>query len=234
MSPPCDPFCLKYQTFIEFFNKSISYQETDSFLTTVMSETKDSQVVTAGPSGVDGAVGVQVPHWFVAVVNSRHEKAVDARLKDLGVTSYVATQSEMRVWANGRRKLVERVVIPARVFIKCSEKQRLDIVRLPFIQRFMVNRAVETGGLNKPVAIIPDLQMDRLAFMLGQSDALVEFDPMIFKVNDNVRVLRGPLRGLEGEIVKNPDGSHSLTVGLDILGGARITVDPRDVEKIIS
>lgn len=48
--------------------------------------------VTTVPSGVDGAVGVSNAKWFVAIVNSRHEKSVAEKLKNLGYTAYVATQ----------------------------------------------------------------------------------------------------------------------------------------------
>lgn len=69
---------------------------------------KIENVVTAEPSGVDGAVGVPEAKWFVAIVNSRHEKLVAEKLQTTGIETYVATQKEMRVWANGRRKIVDR------------------------------------------------------------------------------------------------------------------------------
>ena len=68
--------------------------------------------------------------------------------------------------------------------------------------------------------------------MLGQSDYPVEFIPTEFKVNDNVRVIRGKLCGLEGEIRENSDGTHTLIVSLSLLGGATVFIDPHDVEKI--
>lgn len=189
-------------------------------------------VLSAVPQGVDGAVGVPESKWFVAIVNSRHEKVVGERLAENGLETYVAIQKEMRVWANGRRKLVDRVVIPAMVFVKCSEKERRRIVTLPYINRFLVNRSADSGGLNKPVAVIGDDEIQKLKFMLGQSDSPVEFVPTEFHVHDTVRVVRGNLRGLEGEIRENSDGSHTLVVGLSLLGGAIVHIQPRDVEKI--
>ena len=197
---------------------------------------KDGSVTSVHPVA-DGAVGVageqpEKTHWFVAVVNSRHEKTVSARLIDDGFTSYVATQKEMRVWQNGRRKIIDRVVIPSVVFIKCTERERRKIVALPYILRFMVNRAVDSRNLNRPVAVISDAEIEKLRFMLGQSETPVNFEPTIYKVRDNVRVIRGHLKGLEGEIMKNSDGTHTLTVGLTLLGGATVLINPLDVEKI--
>lgn len=182
----------------------------------------------------DGAVGVsETKKWFVAIVNSRHEKSVGDKLQGINIECYVATQPEMHVWANGRRKIIDRVVIPSVVFIRCTDKERRHIVGLPYINRFMVNRSVHSGSLNKPVAVICDAEMAKLKFMLGHSDHPVGFLPTEFRINDTVRVIRGGLRGLEGEIRKNSDGSHVLVVRLSVLGGATVYINPQDVEKIV-
>ena len=197
-----------------------------------MSTGQVDRTSAAVPSGVDGAVGVAGRKWFVAIVNSRHEKSVAQKLQELGIDTYVATQEELHVWKNGRRKKIDRVVIPSVVFVKCDESTRRKIVAYPFICRFMVNRSAESGTLNKPVAVIPDQQISRLRFMLGQSEIPVDFAPTAFHVNDSVRVIRGNLKGLVGEIMKNSDGTGTLTIGLSLLGGATVTIDPKDVEKV--
>lgn len=197
-----------------------------------MSNYLEYSKVAAEPVGVDGAVGVTDSKWFVAIVNSRQEKAVAQKLREAGVECFVATQKEMRLWQNGRRKMIDHVVIPSVVFVRCTEKERREIVALPYVNRFMVNRTADSGTLNRPAATIPAVQMQRLQFMLGQSETPVNFEPTIFKVNDNVRVIRGHLRGLEGEIMKNSDGTHTLTISLSLLGGATVTIDPKDVERL--
>ncbi len=193
-----------------------------------LSDSIETTVLT----GVDDAVGVSDAKWFVAIVNSRHEKSVAESLLNLNVECYVATQKEMRVWKNGKRKIIDRVVIPSMVFVRCTDKDRRGIVGLPFINRFMVNRASETNGLNKPVAVIGDTDIAKLKFMLGQTERPVEFVPTVYKVKDVVRVVRGGFKGLTGEILSNSDGTHDLLVGISMLGGARMLIDPVDVEKI--
>lgn len=188
--------------------------------------------LTTMPRGVDDAVGVSEDKWFVAIVNSRHEKVVGEKLAEFGLETYVAIQKELHVWKNGRRKMIDRVVIPSTVFVRCSESQRRQIVNLPYINRFLVNRSADSGGLNKPVAVIGNKEIDILKFMLGQSDSPVEFVPTEFRVNDNVRVIRGNFRGLTGEIRENSDGTHVLVVGFPLLGGAKVFIQPLDVEKV--
>lgn len=201
----------------------------------MVSDTKrcpSDAAITTVPQGVDDAVGVPQSKWFVAIVNSRHEKAVAGKLAEIGLETYVAIQKEMRVWANGKRKIVDRVVIPSMVFVKCTEKERRQIVTLPYVNRFLVNHTAESGGLNKPVAVIGEAEIRKLKFMLGQSDSQVEFVPTEFRVKDNVRIIRGNLRGLEGEIRENSDGTHTLVVSFSLLGGATVFIQPQDVEKI--
>ena len=106
---------------------------------------------------------------------------------------------------NGRKAKVDKVVIPSVVFVKCTEKERKSIVSLPFINRFMVNRALASvNGLHKPLVTIPQKQIDTLRFMLGQSDIPVNFVETPFRQHDKVVVVRGNLKGVEGEVIQAP------------------------------
>lgn len=205
-----------------------------------MADNSEPSRVSATLPGVDDAVGVpgakgqaEKGSWYVAIVNPRHEKSVARKLDEAGIENFVAIQRELHLWQNGRKRTVDRVVIPSIVFIRTTEQERLRLVTLPYILRFMVDRAATApDGLRRPAATIPDIQMQRLRFMLGQIDSPVEFRPTPYRVNDTVRVIRGQLKGLEGSVMQNSDGTHTLLVGLSILGGAAVRIDPTDVEKI--
>lgn len=193
---------------------------------------ENTTIITTGPQGVDGAVGVAKTNWYAAIVNSRHEKKAAENLTQLGLECFVASQDEMRIWKNGRRKLTARIVIPSTVFIRCTEIQRRQIVTQPYINRFLVNRMAESGSLNKPVAIIPDRQIETLRFMLGQSDHEVSFMPGPFAAGELVRVIRGKLKGLEGTVMHSADDTtRKLIVQMGVLGGAAVTISPLDLAK---
>jgi len=186
----------------------------------------------AAPVCAGDAVGVPARKWFVAVVNHNTEKVCAERITKAGYECYLPTQEEMRVWKNGRRAKVVRVVIPALLFIRCTERERLSIVSLPYIKRFMTDRASSSpDSLRKPVAVIPDRQIETLRFMLGNSDTPVSIVGE-YRKGDKVRVIRGGLRGLEGEVVQTTDGKSQLTVGIDFLGYARVDINSLDVERI--
>lgn len=193
-----------------------------------MSTLATNQSISTAPSVADGAVGVPGARWYVAIVNHNSEKTVANRLSAIGYTTYVASQPEMRIWANGRRKLIDRVVIPSMVFINCTEQERLHAVNLPFIFRFLSDRAAGP----RTVATIPDAQIDTLRFMLGNSDNPVDLQPRAYNIGDLVKVVRGKLKGIVGRVRTASDGNSRLVVDLDILGCATTLIDPVNLEPL--
>ena len=202
----------------------------------VMSIDIDNKSVAAAPEaeGVGDAVGMERRHWFVAIVNHNSEKSSAARLTALGYECFVPVQEECRVWRNGRKARVQRVVIPSTLFVRCSESRRLQAAALPRVFRFLTDKAGGRNPYGKSVAIIPDAQIDTLKFMLGNSDTPVEISERPYGRGDKVRVVRGSLRGLEGEVLTGSNGRSELIVGLDILGAATVSIDPVNLEPILS
>jgi transcription antitermination factor NusG len=173
----------------------------------------------------DDAEGI--PRWYVAYVGTRAEKAVRDRLISLGYEAYAATQWEIRVWRNGRKKKIERPVITQYVFIRLTERQRAVVVAMPEIHYFLVNKAGATNEYGRHLpAVIPDAQMRMLQRMLGQSESAVRFATSGFAVGDTVRVL-GWGDNLEGHVVRIP-GDHAKYVGIriDQLGCAYMEISP--------
>ena len=198
-----------------------------------MSTSTDTEYVTTVRPDAGGAVGVASRQWFVAIVKNNTEKSAEERLARLGHETYVARQQVLRVWKNGRKAKVDKVLIPAMVFVKCTEAERKEIVALPFISRFMTNKAAASADSpTKPLAVIPQEQIDTLKFMLGQSDIPVTMVAAPYKVRDRVVVVRGNLRGLEGEVVQTADGKSDLIIRVDLLGCAQVTINALDLEPL--
>ena len=187
---------------------------------------------TTAPLNADGAVGVSGRQWYAAVVNHNAERSSATKLGAEGFECFAASQTEMRQWRNGRKSRVERIVISSIIFVRCTERQRLAIVQRPYIFRFLTDKASGNDAGRGRVAVIPDIQIERLRFMLGNSDTPVEVSSTPLEPGRRVRVVRGSLRGLEGEIISTPDGKDELYVRLDHLGCARLTIDRLDVEAL--
>ena len=195
-----------------------------------MTEEKENlQVSSPVKSVTDDAVGMP---WFVALVRHNTEKKLFELLSSKGLDVYIPVQSRLRVSPSGRKKWVEKVVLPSKLFLRCSEKQRLEVVSHPFIYRFMMNPSAPLVNGVRRLALIPDKEIQTLRFMLNQSDYPVDFVETEFSLNDSVRVIRGSLKGLEGKIIESPCPNKDLVVYLDLLGCARILIPSSDIEKI--
>jgi transcription antitermination factor NusG len=185
--------------------------------------------------GVGDAVGVQSPKWYVAFVGHNTEKSCREKLQKLGYESYVASQEEVHEWKNGRKKKIERVVISTLLFVRVTEKQRHEIVNLPFIKYFLTDKARSTNDYGRhPLAVIPDSQMQQLRFMLFNAEEPVTFVTEHLRLGDHIRVARGSLKGLEGNVVRYKDGASYLVAQIESFGYAMIKIAIEDVEIINS
>ena len=184
---------------------------------------------------VDEAVGVpngEEKHWFIAYVGSRAEKSVRDMLLKKGVEAFAATQWELHVWKNGRRKKVETPVITQYVFIHVTEMQRKELVELPEIHFFLTDKASATNEYGRHrLATVPQAQMEVLMAMLAESDNRVQFATTGFTVGEEVRVL-GWGDNLTGTIVRLR-GDHSRYIGIRItqLGCAYMELSPKRLVK---
>ena len=163
--------------------------------------------------------------WIAVYTRPRSEKKVANELAKYEIESYVPIQSVVKQWSD-RKKKVDCVVIPMVVFAKVDHESVPYVKKLP-----LVIKVLSLPGQNSP-ARIPDKQIYQLQFMLKESDVPVVFEQTEFKRFDKVRVIRGNLSGLEGEVIRTNDGQAKLLVSIDILGGATVTINPHDLEII--
>ncbi len=193
----------------------------------------DNKEVSTATDVVDDAVGVSKRQWYVAIVNHNTEKQAAEKLSKLGIINYLPTQSEIRVWKNGRKSKVDRVVIPSTVFVYCTEQERREIVGLPFVNRFMMNKAgFNTFKGHRPLAIITEKEINLLKYMLGQSDVAIDVTDKKYKRGERVKIIRGCLVGLEGQILEVRDAKSELIVELDFFGCARFMIDSINLAKL--
>ena len=163
--------------------------------------------------------------WIAALVQSCLEKRVGERLDKLGVENYIPTQTVIRQWSD-RKKKIERVVIPMIVFIRTDEMTERRLRMQTYIRKIL-----SYPGQWK-AAVIPDAQIDRLKFMLRHAESSVELLEQTLQVGEAIRVARGPLKGLEGEIYQVQPDKPMVAIRIDCLGYACVSIDKSDLEII--
>lgn len=167
--------------------------------------------------------------WVAVKTKTRCEKKAAEGIDQAGFKTYVPLQTQMRQWSD-RKKRVEVVIIPGTIFVRADETGLTDILRNPYVL------AILKYPGQRQTARIPDKQINQLRFMLNASDTPVTFEPSgpsaAFRSGTPVRVRRGNLRGLTGQVERTSDGRASLRITLDLLGGARVEISPADLEPL--
>ena len=163
--------------------------------------------------------------WVAALVQMNCEKKVAAKLEQMGVANYVPVQREEHQWSD-RKKKIDRVVIPMVVFVRLAQNEEDEFRRLSFILKF-----ITYPGSKELATPIPDEQIEKLKFLLHNADAKVSIVENL-KVRDRVRLVRGPMIGLEGELSYIEDNKPIVAIRVDGLGYACINVDKVNLELI--
>jgi len=127
-------------------------------------------------------------------------------------------------WSD-RRKVVDRVLLPMMIFVHVDLQEQKEVLTLSAISRYMVLRGESTP------AVIPDQQMLRFKFMLDYSDETISMSTSPLAPGEKVRVIKGPLAGLEGELV-NVNGKSKVAVRLTMLGCACVDIPAGCVEPV--
>jgi len=131
------------------------------------------------------------PHWYAAYTCAQHEKRVVEQLAERAVEHFLPLYASVRRWKD-RRVRHELPLFPGYVFVRLALRDRLRVLQIPSVVRL-----VGFGGLP---AALPDEQVDILrAGLAGQLRA--EPHPFL-TVGRRVRVVCGPLAGMEGIIVR--------------------------------
>ena len=162
--------------------------------------------------------------WYVAYVRLFHERKTAEKLSTMGIRSFVPIREEIHQWSQ-RRKKVMVVLTPQLIFIHATVRERMEALTLPAISRYMVLRGEHTP------AVIPDRQMEQFMFMVDYSEETIEMFTSPLEPGQSVKVIKGPLAGMEGELLEI-DGKSKVIVRLDLLGCAGVDMPAGYVEAL--
>ena len=162
--------------------------------------------------------------WLAVYVKMHHEKKVRDKQTEIGIENFLPVQTEIKQWSD-RKKKVERVLIPMMIFVHVDKDEQITVIRQPSVLRYLVLR-----GEHAPTEI-PENQMDKFIFMLDFSEQPVNFSTNELRPGEKVKVIKGPLSGLEGELV-NLEGKSNIAIRITQLGCAVVEINANMVKKI--
>lgn len=164
-------------------------------------------------------------YWVAVLVQMCTEKKVGERLTKLHIENYVPTQKEVHQWSD-RKKYVERVVIPMVVFVRVDEVLEKQLKTYSFVYKLLSYPG------SKNAAVIPEEQIESLKFMLNHADSNVVLDNNLLQIGEEVRIVRGSLKGLEGELHVVDMDKMMVAIRIECLGCACVNVALTDVERL--
>src|SRR5690242_19673148 len=146
---------------------------------------------TVGASTLSLDTTLLEPRWFVAQTNARHEKKVHVGLTERGIESFLPLYSEIHRWRDRKQK-VDMPLFPGYVFVRLPLVEKIAVLRQPGVARL-----VSVAGVPAPVS---ESEIVALRDGLAQQ---IKAEPYPFlRTGERVRVVRGPLAGLTGILVR--------------------------------
>jgi transcription antitermination factor NusG len=163
--------------------------------------------------------------WFACYTRARHEKRVEALLRERGFDSYLPTFPRVRQWKD-RKKLIDWPLFPGYVFGQFPVGELYRVVSIPGVATI-----VRTNGRPVPVRFEDLENVRRFAQALADVDVAPELVPFV-GVGQWVRVREGPFEGVCGVVLEQRN-RRRVRVGVEAIGqGLEVDIDTRLLEPV--
>jgi transcription antitermination factor NusG len=172
-------------------------------------------------TGIHNAVAVEYvgPRWYAAYTSANHEKRVALQLQERAVEHFLPLYESVRRWKDRRRKL-QLPLFPSYLFVRVALCDRLRVLQVPGVARLV--------GFNGLPCALPDSEIEAIQTCLARRVCL---EPHLYvQVGRRVRVKAGPLKGLEGILIRRKNASR-FVISLDlIMRSVAVEIDGTEVE----
>jgi transcription antitermination factor NusG len=166
--------------------------------------------------------GLSLP-WYAIYTRHQHEKVISQILRAKGLDVFLPLYNSTRRWKD-RIVHLSLPLFPCYLFLRGMEQRRLDVVTTPGI--------VSVLSVNGEPAVIPESEIEAVRKAIEWGNR-VEPHPFL-RCGDRVRVIAGPLEGLEGILVRKKN-LFRLVLSVELLErSAAVEVDVSSVERVAS
>ena len=161
--------------------------------------------------------------WYAVYTKSKHERKVNTHLVQEGITTFLP---EMERWSSrkDRRKKIWYPIFPGYLFIntELDVESRLKVIKTKGVVRILGHRGIPT--------VIPEHQIESIQKAIDSRKNISSFPYL--KTGQSVRVMSGPLDGVEGIFVSEK-GKGKLIISVDILQrSVSVEIEEADVEPL--
>jgi transcription antitermination factor NusG len=158
--------------------------------------------------------------WYALYTRHQHEKTVADILSRKGFEIFLPLYSTIHRWKD-RNKQLSLPLYPGYVFVYDNLERKLPILTTPG-----VHSIVGMAGCPEP---IPDSEIHAVRRIL-ESSLAVEPHPYL-RCGDRVRVLMGPLEGIEGILVRKKNDFRLVLSVEMLMKSVAVEIDAALVER---
>lgn len=144
-------------------------------------------------------------NWIAVYTKSRHEQTVVNELNKKNIESYCPMFKERRQWSD-RKKWVHFPLFRSYVFANIEINENIYV-----LQTIGVNKIVK---FQEKISIIPDQVIDNIKNIIEGGYNVEQTD--YFIKGDEVRVVSGPLKGLDG-VVLDLRGANKIIIKIEAI-----------------
>lgn len=161
------------------------------------------------------------PHWYALRTRSRHEKRVQDQLSARGIEPFLPLMQRWRQWKD-RRKQVAFPLFPGYCFARFPPEGRVEVLKAYGVVQIIGNR-------EGPIPV-PESEIEAVRRLVTST---LPYDPHPYLLEGmRVEVIRGPLVGLQGVLLrKSPRARLVISVSL-IQQAASVELDAHDVVPV--
>lgn len=163
--------------------------------------------------------------WIACTVKIKTEMKCAKRLESLGYKTFVPVRSEVRQWSD-RKKTKNTILIPMVIFVQLPQSEIIRLIKLEF-----VHSVIKYPGSKNP-AIIPDAEIEQFIFLLENSDQNLLIEPFSPIKGQMIEIVRGNLKGLTGQITQTSQKGCRVTIAIQYLTRASVSVNISDCREI--
>ena len=143
--------------------------------------------------------------WYALTVRYQHERRTERALRSKGLETMVPLYRSRRQWSD-RVKDVELPLFAGYVLCHFDLTDRIHVLDTPGVAQIV--------GFGGAPAALEDAEIAAIQRVLGLKLPLSPWPYL--KAGDRVRVERGPMRGLEGALLRTKEALR-LVIGLELL-----------------
>jgi transcription antitermination factor NusG len=137
--------------------------------------------------------------WYVVYTSANHERRVAQQFELRGIEHFLPQYESVRKWKD-RKVRLSLPLFPGYVFVNMALRNRLAVLQVPGVASLV--------GFNGQPAAIPAEDLLRIRDFLARGFA-AEPHPVL-RAGERVRVIRGPLAGMEGIFVRKKNRARLI------------------------